>query len=66
MYWHNERTDLICVIEFGNGLEERVNLFNVQETCAQLSLLNIVSGMKKEIIDPDGKGTGLEPIKVSF
>jgi hypothetical protein len=47
-------------------LEERTSLFNAQESCAQLSLLGVVTGMKEELIDPDGKGSGHDPINVSF
>ena len=47
-------------------MDERANLLNIQETCAQLSLLGIVSGMKKERIDPDGRGSGHDPITVRF
>ena len=48
-------------------MDERTNLLTVQESCGQLSLLGVTSGgMKKELIDPDGKGSGYDPISVSF
>jgi len=55
---------IAVISEFGNGLDERTSLLNVQESCGQLKLLGIVSGTRKERIDPDGKGTGHDPINV--
>ena len=52
--------------DLSNVLDERTNLLNVHESCGQLSLLGIVSEMKKQRIDPDGIGSGHEPIHVSI